>query len=288
MDRLGLYRMDDLSYIKLQFKDVMGQELDIENPTTFNEKLQWLKLYDKNPKYTKMVDKYEAKKYAASIIGEEYIIPTLGVYDKFEDIDFEKLPNQFVMKCTHDSGGIVICKDKANLDIQEAKKKVNKYLKRNYFYNCREWPYKNVKPRIIVEEYMEDSVDKELRDYKFYCFNGYVKSLMVATDRLNAEKELCFDYFDENFKHLNLVNELHPNAKIMPHKPKQFEKMKELARKLSLGFPHLRVDFYEANGQIYFGEVTFYDMGAYLKIKPESWEKEWGNLIKLPNSKETK
>lgn len=148
--------LPDKAFIKLKYKDKFGKKINLNNPQTFNEKLQWLKLYDRNPEYTKMVDKYEVKKYVASIIGEEYIIPTLGVWNKFEDIDFNKLPDQFVLKCTHDSGGLVICKDKSKLDINEAKKKIEKSLKINYYYLSREWPYKNVKPQIIAEKYMVD------------------------------------------------------------------------------------------------------------------------------------
>ncbi|MBR5061524.1 MAG: glycosyl transferase, partial [Prevotella sp.] len=163
---------DDRKYIEYIWKKKMNYPLNLDNPQTFNEKLQWIKLYDHNPLYTKMVDKYEAKEYVASIIGDEYIIKTLGVWDRFDDIDFSTLPKQFVLKCTHDSGGLVICKDKSKLDIQAAKKKIEKSLKKNYYYIAREWPYKNVKRRIIAEEYIEDEKTKELRDYKFFCFNG--------------------------------------------------------------------------------------------------------------------
>ena len=232
--------------------------------------------------YTKMVDKYEVKKYIADLIGEEYIIPTIAVYNNFDEINFSKLPNKFVIKCTHDSGGLVICKDKKKFDIDSARNKINKSLKINYYRYGREWPYKNVKPRIIIEKYMEDKNDCELRDYKFYCFDGYVKALLVATNRQNETEELCFDYFDNKYKHMNLTNHWHPNAKVIPHKPKKFEDMLKLAQKLSKGIPHVRVDFYEVDGKIYFGELTFFDMAGFLKIHPDDWELEWGNLIKLP------
>ena len=172
--------ISDEKYLKLTFKDKMGYPLNLKEPKTFCEKLQWLKLYNRKPEYSDMVDKYEAKKYVAERIGDEYIIPTLGVWDKFEDIDFDNLPNQFVLKCTHDSGGLAICRDKSNFDKEYARKKIKKCLKHNYYWSSREWPYKNIKPRIIAEKYMEDSVTKELRDYKFFCFNGKMKFMFIA------------------------------------------------------------------------------------------------------------
>ena len=285
MNKNCFWFLSDKTYVKMLYRLEMGKKLDLTSPRTFNEKLQWLKLYNRKPEYTNMVDKYEVKKYIEKVIGKEYIIPTLGIYDKFDDIDFSKLPNQFVIKCTHDGGSIFICKNKKDFDIESARKKINKKLKMNYYYHEREWPYKNVKPRIIIEKYMEDKNDKELRDYKFYCFDGYVKALLVATNRQSETEELAFDYFDNKYNHLKLTNHWHPNAKTIPHKPKQFEKMVELASKLSKGFPHIRVDFYEVNGEIYFGELTFFDMGGTLKIHPDDWELEWGNLIKLPDKK---
>ena len=173
----------DEKYITIKYKLEMNQKLNLKEPKTFNEKLQWLKLYDRKPEYTKMVDKYEAKKYVADIIGEEYIIPTLGVWDKFEDIDFTKLPNQFVLKPTHASGNVFICKNKDEIDYKKLKKTVQKWLKRNYYLVHREWPYKNVKPRIIAEEYMEDQIG-ELIDYKVYAFNGQCDYVMVCFDRI--------------------------------------------------------------------------------------------------------
>ena len=180
LTEIGLFRiLPDEIAIKKEFKAAMGYPLNLKNPRTFNEKIQWLKLHDRKPIYTKMVDKYEAKKYVATIIGDEYIIPTLGVWDHFDNIDFDSLPNQFVLKCTHDSGGLVICRDKETFDRENAKRILNRYLKRKYFYIHREWPYKNVKPRIIAEQYMEDSITHDLRDYKISTFNGTAKALFV-------------------------------------------------------------------------------------------------------------
>lgn len=272
----------DSIFLKYRFKKEIGYKLNLKEPKTFNEKLQWLKLYDRKPLYTMLVDKYEVKKYVAEQIGEEYVIPTYGVWNCFNDINFEILPEQFVMKCTHDSGTIVICKDKSTFDYALAKEKIEISLKNKHYYTSREWPYKNVKPRIIAEKYMEDEKDQELRDYKFYTFNGKPYYLLLATGRQSENKELCFDYFDMNFYHLKLTNHWHPNALVIPHKPYQFEKMKELAQILAKDIPHVRVDFYEVNGQIYFGEMTFFAMGGHLKIHPDDWDIEWGKLIELP------
>ena len=255
--------------------------MNLDNPQTFNEKLQWLKIHDRKPIYTTMADKYAVKKYVADKIGGKYIIPTLGVWESFEDINFDILPNQFVLKCTHDSGGIIIVKDKNNFDKKSARKLLERNLIRNFYYCGREWPYKNVPPRIIAEKYMEDSQDKELRDYKFDCFDGKVHALLLVTNR-HGKGKMYFDYFDSEFSHLNLTNHWHSNAPVTPRKPYSFDTMIELAKILSTGIPHVRVDFYEMNGRVYFGEMTFYDNSGFLKIHPDDWEIEWGNLIRLP------
>ena len=279
-------RLPDKYILKREYRLRMGIPLNLQNPQIFNEKLQWLKLYDRNPLYTTLVDKYAVKKWVSEKIGEQYVIPTLGIWEKFEDIDFDKLPNKFVLKCTHDSGGLVICKDKTKFDIESAKNKLNKSLKQNYYYSLREWPYKNVSPRIIAEKYMEDSRDAELRDYKFYTFNGEPKFLLLATNRQSKDTPLCFDYYDMDFTHLPLTNHWHPNnVSNPPHQPQNFDEMKRLCRILAANIPHVRVDFYEVNGLIYFGEMTFFPQGGFLKIHPDSWEKEWGDLIKLPNKR---
>lgn len=276
-----LYKSDE-KYLKILFKLRIGKELNLDTPQTFSEKLQWLKLYNRKPEHTQMVDKVEAKKYVANLIGEEYIIPTLGVYDSVDEIDFDKLPNQFVLKCTHDSGGVVICSDKNKLNIIEAKKKLSQGLRCNYYYQNREYPYKNVKPRIIAEQYMVDESGYELKDYKFFCFNGEPKALFIATDRGSATEETKFDFFDMNFKHLPFTNG-HPNSTKPINKPIGFDKMKELAAKLSQGEPHLRVDFYDINGQIYFGELTFFHWSGMMPFEPEEWDYTFGEWIKLPN-----
>lgn len=286
LHKMGFYNLlPDERFVKKVYCLYMGKDLDFDNPITYNEKLQWLKLYDRRPEYTAMVDKYEVKKLVADIIGEEYIIPTIGVYDKFDDIDFDSLPDSFVIKCTHDSGGLVICKDKSKLDIPAARKRINKFLKRKYYYQWREWPYKNVKPRIIVEQYMEDASTSELRDYKFFCFDGVPKLIFIASDRQKAGEETKFDFFDMDFNHLPFTNG-HPNAAVPPAKPVMFEKMKELAAKLSCGIPHVRVDFYEVDGKIYFGEMTFYHWSGIVPFDPEEWDKTLGSWITLPEKRE--
>ena len=271
--------LPDKIYIKKIYKEKTGKELNLKNPQTFNEKLQWLKLYDRKPKYTKMVDKYEAKEYVSKIIGKKYIIPTIGIYNSFDEIDFSKLPKQFVMKCTHDSGGIVICKDKDKLNIEEAKIKINNSLNNNYYWMWREWPYKKVKPRIIIEKYMEDKETKQLRDYKYFCFDGKAKLMFIASDRCIHKTK--FNFYDMDFNLLSFKQH-YPNDKRKIKKPKSFNKMKELAEKLSKGLPQIRVDFYEINGKVYFGELTFCHFAGIVPFEPEEWDYKLGELIKLP------
>ncbi len=277
---LSKFKNSDSIQIKRGWYGRMSYKLNLRSPKSYNEKLQWLKLHDRRPQYTTMVDKYAVKKYVADTIGEKYIIPTLGVWDKFDDIDFNSLPDQFVLKCTHDSGGLVICKDKNNLDLIKAKAKIESSLHTDYYLSGREWPYKNVPRRIIAEKYMEDSKTGELRDYKFFCFNGVVKWLFIATDRQNRE-EPYFDFFDMDFNHLPMQHG-HPNAPVLPEKPEKFELMKELATKLSQGIPHVRVDFYEVDGAVFFGELTFFHHGGWTPFMPEKWDYIFGEEIDLP------
>lgn len=273
--------LPDPIFLKLRYHRAMGKKLDLKKPETFNEKLQWLKLHDRKSEYTTMVDKYAVKKYIADLIGEEYIIPTLGVWERFEDIDFDSLPNQFVLKCTHDSGGLVIVRDKAKLDKVAAKRKIEASLKRNYFYSGREWPYKNVKPRILAEKYMEDKTTSELRDYKFFCFDGEPKILFIASERQKVGEEVKFDFFDVEGNHLAVKNG-HPNAEEVPALPQNFELMKQLAKQVSAGIPHLRVDFYEMDGNVYFGELTFYHFSGMVPFDPPEWDEKLGSWLKLP------
>lgn len=273
--------MSDKMFIKLSYKYNMGKKLNLENPQTYNEKLQWLKLYDRNPKYTDMVDKYKVREYVSERIGEEHLIPLLGVWDDPKDIDFSKLPDQFVLKCNHDSGGIVICKDKSQLDIPGSVKFLQKQLRRNFFYRAREWPYKNIVRKVIAEQYMVDESGYELKDYKFFCFDGVCKFAFIATDR---GIDTRFDFFDKDFNHIPVKNG-HENADKPLLKPATWEKMIQLAEKLSQGIPQVRVDLYDVFGQIYFGEMTFFHYGGKKPFKPEEWDYKFGEYIKLPSNR---
>lgn len=272
----------DKLYIKFKYFIFFHKKIDLKKPKTFNEKINWLKLYDRKEIYTTMVDKYLAKDYVAKLIGKEYIIPTIGVYDRFDDIDFNSLPDKFVIKTNHDCGGIVICKNKKYFDIKAAKKKINNHLKNNYYYDNREWPYKNVKRKILIEEYKEDLQSKDLKDYKFFCFNGKVEYMFVATDRDIHQTK--FNFYDMNFN-LQDIKQHYPNDDRKISKPQNFEKMKKLASKLSKGVPHLRVDFYEINGKVFFGELTFSHFGGFVPFEPEEWDYKFGNLINLEEVK---
>lgn len=260
----------------------MPYRLNLKEPKSFNEKLQWIKLYDHNPLYTVLVDKYRVKEYVKERIGFDHVIPLIGVWDKVEEIEWDTLPEQFVLKVNHDCGGQVICKDKSQFDKEAAIHKLNSSFKKNYYYEGREWPYKNVQPKVFAESYMEDEFG-ELRDYKFFCFNGVVKAMFVATER-NSGEEVKFDFFDAEYNHLPFTQG-HPNADVLPTKPKGFEIMKTLAAELSKGLPEVRVDFYDVNGHVYFGEFTFFHFGGIVKFDPCEWDFKFGEWIKLPMRK---
>lgn len=283
--RLGLYnKLSDEKYIEKEFKLRMGYNIDLQNPKTFNEKLQWLKLYDRDTKYTKMVDKIAVKEYISKFIGEEYVIPTIEVYEKFDNIDFDKLPNQFVMKCAHDSGGIIICKDKKNLDINSARKKINKSLKNNYYYKHREWPYKNVKPRIIIEKYLDDGENSQLNDYKIMCFSGKAKCSFVCTERDNKDLGLAVTFFNLNWEKMPFERHYRTSNKKIK-KPENYDKMIELSEKLSKNIPFVRVDWYDINGKLYFGELTFFPGAGLEEFTPVEWDYKLGEMIELPKNK---
>lgn len=276
---IGFYNhMRDDKYLKMVFKRRMGKELNLISPKTFNEKMQWLKLYDRQPIYTTMADKYTVKKYVASIIGDQYLIPTIGVWEKASDIDFDALPNQFVLKCTNDSGGLIICKDKSMLDIKQAKKQLSASLKKNYFYNQREWPYKDVKRLIICEPYMKDEKTENLIVYKFFTFSGEPYLIQVIQNDKHEDESI--DYFDTNWNLLDLRQNFPNSVNHLP-KPKNLELMLELVKKLS-GPSFLRVDLYEINGKVYFSEFTFYSDAGMASFEPEDWDLKLGDLIKLP------
>jgi hypothetical protein len=275
----GTPALDEV-YLKILYQYKIGKKIDFENPLTYNEKQQWMKVHYYNPLYTKLADKYEVRKYIADKIGEEYLIPLLGVYNSFDEIDFDNLPNQFVMKCTHDSGGLVICTDKSKLDKKKARAKIERCLKRNYYTNSREWVYRDIKPRIIIEKYMVDESGYELKDYKFFCFDGKAKAMFMASDRTGNE-ETKFDFYDMDFNHLDFTNG-HPNSNKELKKPDKFEEMIVLAEKISEGFPHERVDLYNINGKLYFGEITFFHWSGLTPFKPEKWDRIFGDWFNLP------
>ena len=276
--------LPDKIFLKAAFRARFGRKLDLNNPKTFNEKLQWLKLYDRKPEYTKMVDKYLVRDYVKEKIGEEYLIPLLGVWENPEKINFDELPMQFVLKCNHNSGlGMCICKDKNSLDINKVKAELKKGIDQNYYLTGREWPYKDVPRRIIAEKYMVDESGYELKDYKFYCFDGKVKLVMINSDRMSLEKTKA-NYFDENYQPLDFVWG-YENAEIPPQKPEKFEEMKYLAEKLSENISHVRIDFYQTPSGIYFGEITFFDGCGFDAIEPIEWDYKIGSWLKLPMEK---
>ena len=274
---------NDALYLKILYRLEFKRKLDLDNPITYSEKLQWLKLYYHHPIHTIMADKYAVKQYVKDLVGEQYIIPTLFVWNTVEDIDWEQLPQQFVLKTTHDSGnfGVIICKDKSKLDISSVEKRLRRSLNRNTFMLGREWPYKNIKPQIIAEEYLENNNSDELKDYKFLCFNGKVKALYVVSGR-NSVHGACVDFFDVNYNQLPFRT-LYKNSTIIPPKPKLLQEMIDVSAKLSQGVPHVRVDLYEVNGKIYFGEYTFFTSGGLAPFRPEEYDYQFGEWLTLPD-----
>ena len=268
---------DDRTFLERMYFFKMGKKLNLDSPQTFNEKMQWLKLHDRKPEYTAMVDKFAAKEYVAGVIGQEHIIPTIGVWDRPEDIDWESLPQQFVLKVTHDSGGLVVCTDKSSLDKEAAVRQLRSALKTDYYIGSREWPYKDVPKRIIAEQYIGDN----LTDYKVMCFGYSRKVILVCRDRFSSSG-LTEDFFDEQWNHLDVKRPDHPNAAKAIERPSELEEMLALADKLSVGIPFIRVDFYTANGKVYFGELTLYPASGMTPFVPDSIDKEWGGWITLP------
>ena len=284
LNRVAVLFPDKL-FLKLKFRLMMGEKLDLNCPKTFNQKLQWLKLYNRKPEYTTMVDKYAVKEYVANIIGEEYIIPTLGIWNSTDEIDWDALPNQFVLKTTHGGGGggVVICKDKGTFDIEKAKQKLQISLKSDIYINFREWPYKNVPKRIIAEQYMTDESNVELKDYKFFCFNGKVRCFKVDFDRFIGHKA---NYYNRNAELLPFGEEsCMPDFNRQFEKPINFNKMLSLAEKLANGVPFVRIDLYNINGRIYFGEITFFPAAGMGKFEPREWDVKLGNYLELPVKK---
>lgn len=272
--------LSDEQYLQLKFYDAFGYFMDFSNPKTFNEKLQWLKIYNHKPEYTTMVDKYKCKEYVGNIIGYEYIIPTLGVWDSFDEIDFEALPDQFVLKCTHDSGGLVVCRNKSSLDMDAARKKIETCLSNNFYYMGREWPYKNVKPRIIAEQYLSnDGEEDELSDYKVLCFNGEPKLVEIHRGRFSGHHTQ--DIYDTDWNKTKFEQPEDPCSDEIMEKPVFADKMFELSAVLSKGIPHVRIDWYYTRGRLLFGEITFFDGSGFCSFI-ENQDEILGSWITLP------
>jgi len=269
----------DRIYLRMLFPLKAGYKLNLQDPQSFNEKLQWLKIHYRKPIMTAMVDKYEAKKYTAEIMGEEYVIENYGVWNNFDEIDFDQLPEQFVLKTTHDQGGVIICTDKANFDVAKARKKLNRCLQTKHYYLTREWPYKDVQPRIIAEKLLVDPQKKDLWDYKFYCFHGDPKMMYISMGRNSSF--VPFYFFDKNFNYVDIERPGHESDGKIIKKPENWDEMIFLAKKASKGFPHVRVDFYNIEGEIYSGEYTFYQGGGMMPFTDKKWDYKFGSWIDL-------
>lgn len=273
----------DRFYLKLLYRLELGRSLDLERPKRYTEKLQWLKLHDRNPLYTKLVDKLSVKDYVSTCIGDEYVIPTLGVWDRFDEIDWDRLPDKFVLKTTHGGGGsgVVICDGKNLFDKDRAKAILTRSLKQSIYPTLREWPYKDVPHRIIAEQLIDkDPVYDDVPDYKFYCFHGVPKVLLIASNRYTTHN---FDYYDMDFRPLDITSNMGSNSSVRRTIPACFDEMKRVAAKLSQGFPHLRVDLYSSNNRVYFGELTFYDSSGFDNMSSDQVDLEWGSWIYLPD-----
>lgn len=285
MRKLSPCIKDDEEYLRWYYYLSMHKRLNLKTPTTYNEKINWLKLHDHNPLYTTLVDKLKVKDYVTEKIGAEHVIRTLGVWKRAEDIDWDMLPERFVLKTTQGGGniGVMICRNKSQFDTAKATANMNAALKQDLYLSSREWPYKNVEPLVFAEEYMEDE-HGELRDYKFFCFNGKCKMLFVATERQTRE-EPFFNFFDENYNPLPF-RQGHPVNPVIPEKPEGFDKLINIAEELAKGLLHARIDLYIINGNVYFGEFTFYHFGGVMPFEPAEWDKTIGSWLTLPVTKE--
>lgn len=285
LGKLAPYIKNDRLYIKLKYRLFVGGKCNIDCPKTFQEKLQWIKLNDRKSIYHQMVDKYDVKKYIADCVGEMYNIPTIGIWNSFEEIDFDLLPNAFVLKGTFDSGSYYICKDKSKINKSDIKKKLYINWKKDYYVYSREWPYKGLKHRIIAEPLLEDSTCKYLRDFKFYCFNGEPKIFYITSDK-GGELPIRQDFFDINGRHLDIQDEHYTNNPIqIPPLPINLKTMVKMCYRLARNTYHLRVDFYEINGKIYCGELTFFEAGGFCCFVPQKYNLILGDWIKLPIDK---
>lgn len=272
----------DEKYLNILFRGYIGEKMDWDNPVTFNQKMQWLKMNDRRNIYTVMVDKIRVKEFISKQIGSKYVVQTYGTWDDFDEIDFNSLPNQFVLKTNHGCGGMVICKNKDELNIQEVKKKIQKSYGDNYFWYCREWPYKNVKRKVFAEEYMQNGNQNNLVVYKIFNFSGKPELIQVIQD--DKTKYETIDYFDTKWNLLDL-RQNYPNSIHHLAKPETLEEMLELAGRLSQGIPFVRTDFYEVNGKVIFSEFTFFSDAGFAKFYPRKWDDELGALINLSLAK---
>lgn len=256
-------KLPDKEYLKLRYFGTFHRVLNLSNPSTFNEKLNWMKLYDRNPQYPILVDKARVKDYVRSIIGDKYIIPTYGVWDSFDDIDFSTLPEQFILKTTHDSGGVVVMKDKSTESIAKAKAKLTKSLNNDFYKWSREWPYSQVKPQIIAEEFLTNKDGSAINDVKLQCFNGKVDNIFLCVDRF-SQTGVKYHYFDTLWNYLPYCPYPGINASnINIPKPENLDDLIGIAEKLSVGFPEMRVDLYNIDNAIYFGELTIFSMSGF-------------------------
>ena len=279
--RLGLDF--DKDYAKAAYVSFSGRHLNLRSPKRFNEKLQWIKLYYRRRIMTELADKYAVREWIKEKIGEEYLIPLLGVYNSFDEIDFDKLPNEFVIKCNHDCDSVVICNNKATFDIQKAKEKIDACMARNYYYFAREWVYKDIQPKVIIESLLKDDSKDKIYDYKFFCFNGEPKIVYVSLNDVIIDGKYAINYYDMDFNQLTIRHMKHPSSSIVVKKPFHFKKMIKLANILSKDFPFVRVDFYEVNNRIFFGEMTFYPTGGFNELCPDEWNDILGSWLKLPS-----
>ncbi len=279
---MGLYKnMDDSDFLCRKYKAAMGRTLSLENPVTFNEKLQWLKLHDRRPEYTVMADKLAVRQYITQTLGEAYLIPLLGVWDDPDDIDFDLLPDQFVLKCNHNSGlGMCICKDKSKLDIPKVREALRKGLQEDYYQKNREWVYKDIPRKIICEKFMTNG-GRELDDYKIHNFNGEAKFILVCRDRF-SDTGLTEDFFTPQWEHMPIKRPKLANASQPIPKPEQLEQMLEFSKILSKDIPFVRTDFYVIEGKIYFGEITFFPASGMAEFEPPVWDAKFGSWLELP------